>query len=185
MVWISGDGRHRGQALRLEAIDRLPAPAREGMRINSIKYSEREIYTTVQGLMPGTAMLMWRGICNCGWRGSLWGLEAALTDANVIPTIDTGTSEDASRTWRSIEDGIHEEWRAHLPAPASKAAAALAALERAALQYRQARQRLETAVAMARAAGASWAQIGQAVGISRKAAYKRWGYEPGPASHQT
>ena len=38
--------------------------------------------------------------------------------------------------------------------------------------------RLGEAVAAAREAGATWAQIGEAVGMSRQSAHERWGHAP-------
>lgn len=55
---------------------------------------------------------------------------------------------------------------------------ALAAVLGAATEVRSATQRLEDAVLAARAAGASWAQIGEASGMSRQAAHERWGHQP-------
>lgn len=56
--------------------------------------------------------------------------------------------------------------------------ATLQALERSSTQVRVAQQRLEDAVLAARAAGATWAQIGDAAGVSRQAAHERWGHQP-------
>ena len=44
----------------------------------------------------------------------------------------------------------------------------------AAREYTQAGHRLDKTVAAAKAAGASWADIGRAVGISRQSAHERW-----------
>ena len=55
----------------------------------------------------------------------------------------------------------------------------LAHLERTAMTARHADSALTAAAVEARQAGASWAQIGQAVGITRQAAQQRWG-----AAHQ-
>ncbi len=55
---------------------------------------------------------------------------------------------------------------------------ALQALERSSADIRAAQLRLEEAVLAARAAGASWAQIGDATGMSRQAAHERWGHQP-------
>lgn len=55
---------------------------------------------------------------------------------------------------------------------------ALEALERSSAGVRAAQLRLEDAVLAARAAGASWAQIGDAAGVSRQAAHERWGHQP-------
>ena len=67
------------------------------------------------------------------------------------------------------EDAIHEEWKAHI-APSE----AILGVEAAAREYAQAGQRLDKTVAAAKAAGASWADIGRAVGISRQSAHERW-----------
>lgn len=51
---------------------------------------------------------------------------------------------------------------------------ALAGVGNAAGVVARGRDQLETAVAEARAAGASWTQIGKAAGISRQSARERW-----------
>ncbi|HML52029.1 MAG TPA: hypothetical protein PKD84_11590 [Propionicimonas sp.] len=53
---------------------------------------------------------------------------------------------------------------------------ALEALSGASGELRQAEANLDHAVVQARRAGASWASIGQAIGISRQAAHERWGH---------
>ncbi len=53
---------------------------------------------------------------------------------------------------------------------------ALTALSAASAELRQAEDDLTQAVVQARRAGASWATIGQAIGISRQAAHERWGH---------
>ncbi len=55
---------------------------------------------------------------------------------------------------------------------------ALRSLERSSADLRSAQRRLEDAVLAARDAGASWAQIGDAAGMSRQAAHERWGHQP-------
>jgi len=56
--------------------------------------------------------------------------------------------------------------------------AALREVERSCDELRAAQQRLEDAVLAARAAGATWAQVGDATGMSRQAAHERWGHQP-------
>lgn len=56
--------------------------------------------------------------------------------------------------------------------------AALEALGRSCTEVRAATQRLEDAVLAARSAGATWAQIGDAAGVTRQAAHERWGHQP-------
>lgn len=53
---------------------------------------------------------------------------------------------------------------------------ALSKLSAASTELRQAEHALDTAVAGAREAGLSWAQIGAALGISRQSAHERWGH---------
>lgn len=47
-------------------------------------------------------------------------------------------------------------------------------------QIRAQLQDLDSAVAVARAAGATWGQIGLAAGMSRQSAHQRWGHLVGP-----
>lgn len=53
---------------------------------------------------------------------------------------------------------------------------ALTTLSEASAELKQAEENLTQAVIRARHAGASWASIGQAIGISRQAAHERWGH---------
>ena len=45
-----------------------------------------------------------------------------------------------------------------------------------------ARSCLDASVADSRRAGSSWTEIGQALGVTRQAAFRRFGREPGPSS---
>lgn len=53
---------------------------------------------------------------------------------------------------------------------------ALRSTARAVDRVRASESRLDEAVAAARAAGATWQQIGQSTGMSRQAAHERWGH---------
>jgi hypothetical protein len=117
----------------------------------------------------------WRGACTCGWMGSLWERDANPADADSEGGRDRICLDAVANASRKIEDAIHDEWRAHLPLRRYPvASAALAAVEAAAREYEQASERLNSAVADARAAGASWAKVGEAAGCSRQSVYKRW-----------
>jgi hypothetical protein len=50
----------------------------------------------------------------------------------------------------------------------------LGAVHRRAVEVEEDKKRLDSAVALARAAGLSWTKIGKAVGISQQAANSRW-----------
>lgn len=55
---------------------------------------------------------------------------------------------------------------------------AVAAVAEAAAGVERAQALLETTVVLAREAGATWAQIGDAAGMSRQSAHERWGCIP-------
>lgn len=57
---------------------------------------------------------------------------------------------------------------------------AVAAVAEAAAGLERAQALLEATVALAREAGATWAQIGEAAGMSRQAAHARWGWYSAP-----
>lgn len=54
-------------------------------------------------------------------------------------------------------------------------ARAVVSVEEAAAAHGEASEQLDQAVARARDYGASWADIGRAVGITRQSAHERWG----------
>lgn len=55
---------------------------------------------------------------------------------------------------------------------------AVAAVAEAAASVERAQALLEATVVLAREAGATWAQIGDAAGMSRQSAHERWGCIP-------
>jgi hypothetical protein len=71
-----------------------------------------------------------------------------------------------------IEDAIHREWIGHLPSRS------LTDVREAAEDVRKAQTRLDEAVQRARADGSSWADVGDAAGITRQSAHERWGGRP-------
>lgn len=55
---------------------------------------------------------------------------------------------------------------------------AVDSVERATGDLRSAQEALERSIVMARGAGATWSQIGDATGMSRQSAHERWGHIP-------
>ena len=67
-----------------------------------------------------------------------------------------------------VDEQIYQEWLSHLPSPS------LADVRAAAGDVHKAEARLNEAVQRARAAGSSWADVGDAAGITRQSAHERW-----------
>lgn len=117
---------------------------------------------------PDAAVIGWRPGCDCGWRGQVWTRVAApdLADPDSRLLAVTGP-------WADLEDAdetlVIDEWRRHI-APWK----GLEAIEDAAAGHAAATRSLNEAVRAAKAAGASWADIGRAAGISRQSAHERW-----------
>lgn len=116
----------------------------------------------------------WRAICTDPgdyrgvehWRGPLWHRVTTLDDQDL----------DARRIYcgdgmldEESEDLICVDWEVHIGPAAELHAVALASDEVADAQHK-----LTEAVRAARNAGASWTDIGRAVGISRQSAHERW-----------
>lgn len=100
----------------------------------------------------------WFAHCDdCGWKGPFHPVSAEN------PADKYGEPPGA------LDEVIRLEWRAHLPAPSLYEVRALAA------EARAVQDRLAAAVAHARAEGATWADVGDAAGMTRQSAHERWG----------
>lgn len=92
--------------------------------------------------------------CACGWRGHV--------------------QKGLAHEWGYVEDAdderIIEAWRRHIE-PEKRTEIVTEAAQR----YAAAGRDLDDAVREARVSGASWADIGRAVGITRQSARERWG----------
>lgn len=120
-------------------------------------------------VVPDNEIVGWRGQCSCSWHGDMWERVTSPAAADFNHRRDYVSPEDSAHASLKVEDAIHNEWKAHM-APSE----ALLGLEAAAREYDRAGRRLTKTVAAAKAAGASWADIGRAVGISRQSAHERW-----------
>jgi hypothetical protein len=129
---------------------------------------------------PASGVVGWRVSCDCkgrsqAWHGRRW--DRADVHDRRLSVPDDDAAEDlmfAEDSW--VTDLLYDEWLRHLgEVYASPASPQLIAVRDAARAAQEARTRLDDAVAAARAAGASWAGIGEAAGISRQSAHERWG----------
>lgn len=105
----------------------------------------------------------------CGWAGRQLDRPRTITgESGGRDPEDTFLTPDLS-----VEFVARNQWDMHVLAVEHHLTAAVRA---AAQQAEAAQQALEAAVAAARAATprATWAQIGQATGMSRQSAHERW-----------
>lgn len=171
MGWISSDNEHEGWAAP-EAPDgrHSGSSSSAGMHVKGITGRwPRDPQLDGYEIVPDKDIIGWRGVCECGWRGELWERAQSLAAADLHRRRDYVAPEDFADASPQVEDAIHEEWKAHI-APSE----AVLGVEAAARDHKQAGARLDKTVAAARAAGASWADIGRAAGISRQSAHERW-----------
>lgn len=171
MGWVSNDNKHEGWAACVAPDGRLSSSSSgEGMLVEGVsgRYKRDKLMPGYE-VIPDAEMIGWRGSCTCGWQGEMWKRVASPADADFSRRRDYVSLDGFADASRKVEDAIQEEWQAHI-APSE----AILGVEAAAHEHRQAGQRLDKTVAAAKAAGASWADIGRAVGISRQSAHERW-----------
>lgn len=113
----------------------------------------------------GSEVAGWQAECACGWRGT-------VRRSGPEPR-QQAADDDVPRVVRQV---LRREWAAHVGTNGT------APVRRAAGQVARAQARLDAAVREARAAGASWAEIGDAAGMTRQSAHERWAGEERGAS---
>jgi hypothetical protein len=108
------------------------------------------------------AVIGWRAGCDCGWRGRQFYPGAEwLSATGAVPTAVEG--------WETTT-ATCGKWVRHVQHAVS--GLSIYGLAR---QLTDLRATLNEAVAVARRAGLSWAQIGDAAGVSAEHAARRWG----------
>jgi hypothetical protein len=171
MGWISNDNEHEGWAAAVAPDGRLSGSSTAGgMLFKGITghYSPDKMLTDYE-VVPDSEIIGWRGACVCGWKGEMWERVTSPVAADFSLRRDYVAQGEFANASSEVEDAIQDEWNAHI-APSE----AVLGVEAAAREYNQAGHRLDKTVAAAKAAGASWADIGRAVGISRQSAHERW-----------
>lgn len=171
MGWELDDRSHEGWAACVAPDGRLSARSSvEGMLVPGVTGDfPRDPLMPDHEVVPDAEIIGWRGACSCGWQGELWKRVTALAAADFNKRREYASLTGPANPSRRVEEAIRDEWRTHT-APA----VATSGVEAAAREYVQAGIRLDKTVAAAKAAGATWAEIGKAVGISRQAAHERW-----------
>lgn len=171
MGWVSNDNEHEGWAAPVAPDGRLSASSTaEGMLVKGLtgRYVP-DVTMPDYELIPDKEIIGWRGACVCGWQCEMWERVTTPAAADFSRRRDYVATDEFANASSEVEDAIQDEWSAHI-APSE----AILGVEAAAREYSQAGHRLDKTVAAAKAAGASWADIGRAVGISRQSAHERW-----------
>ncbi len=171
MGWLSTDNEHEGWAAAVAPDGRLSASSTgEGMLVQGItgRYKPDKMLPGYE-VVPDSEIIGWRGTCGCRWQGGLWERVRSPADADLSRRRDYVPLHVFASASSEVDNAIHEECKAHI-APSD----AVLGVEAAAREYTQAGRRLDKTVAAAKAAGASWTDIGRAAGISRQSAHERW-----------
>ncbi len=162
---------HEGWAASVTPDGRLTASSTgKGMLVSGLtgRYEADTAQPDLE-VVPHGEITGWRGQCECGWQGEFWTRVASPEQADPGHRLAYLPPETSGHAPEPVEDAICQEWEAHiLPL------AGIAGVVTAAREFAQAGQRLDKTVAAAKAAGASWADIGRAAGITRQAAHERW-----------
>ncbi|NWL12313.1 hypothetical protein DM793_13615 [Paenarthrobacter nitroguajacolicus] len=172
MGWTSNDYKHEGWVAAVAPDDRLASGSTaEGMLVPGTTghYQPAGEFDPDREIVPDALIMNWRGACECGWQGELWQRVLTPAEADFDARREYLPPGDPAFVSGHLENAVHEEWLAHI-APSE----AILGIEAAAREHRQAGHRLDKTVAAAKAAGASWADIGRAAGISRQAAHEHW-----------
>jgi len=157
MGWSNEDGSHEGWVAEVIPDGRLSHGSAAGVvLVDGItgNYPVDDVVPDWERV-PSVEVVAWRGTCGCGWKGQQWPRPA---------------EQDPFYPPAEVEDAVYREWQIHIAPVEAAAAVAAAAAAHAATAVR-----LDAAVDDARRAGATWADIGRAAGISRQSAHERWG----------
>lgn len=190
MGWVTEDGLHEGWMAAEFADGTIAAGISGGgvpddQIIIEQQWDEQTRswrYTT----RPAAEVIGWRIRCDCRYEFGNRGLipEAERWRSDLLPRVPSNALEDIAEggiyaadedipgvTTREDVDTLVQDrwWREH-----AGGQEALARVQHARKQFAAIEQELANAVAIARAAGASWDAIGRAVGISRQSAHERW-----------
>ena len=162
---------HEGWAASVAPDGRLTGSSTgHGMLLDGIT-GRYELSTANPGyeVVPHREITGWRGQCECGWQGEFWQRVTKPEEADLNQRTAYVPREKSGHAPEPVDDAIGDEWLAHI-APLGSVAGVKAAMR----DYAQAGRRLDKTVAAARAAGATWADIGRAAGITRQSAHERW-----------
>jgi hypothetical protein len=183
MGWLGpvvGNTQHEGYVLPLFA------DGQEGSGVSSGRgYHVGEYDGTDDGDWRSAEQVTgWHAACECGWRGVDWTrvYSPAAAGAPAWSGPEDGCVADRANRliymghtapWADLDDdaenAVIDELRAHI-----RPWKALEEVGDLAEQHARIGREIDAAVASARSGGATWADVGRAVGITRQSARERW-----------
>ncbi len=172
MGWTSNDYKHEGWVAAVAPDGRLSGSSTGvGVFVHGITgdYEPAGEFHPDEEIVPHDLIMSWRGACTCGWQGELWQRVLTPAEGDFASRKEYCPPGGGAFVSERVEDAVQDEWMIHIT-PSE----AILGVEAAAREHRQAGHRLDKTVAAAKAAGASWTDIGRAAGISRQAAHERW-----------
>lgn len=168
MSYQTDDGLHEGWEAAEFPDGRFSVGPGDGGVL--VRFLRPDLETDAEpGVLDGRTAVGWRGVCTCGWRGQLW---ERVTDPVRHNPIARKVFDPVPSVYADVpahvDDAIYREWLGHVPPRW------LADVRAAAEDVRKTEARLNEAVQRARVEGSSWADIGEAAGITRQSAHERW-----------
>lgn len=163
MGWVTNDDDHEGWPAALFA---------DGAR--SVGAANQQAVVELPGggeeLRDGEEATGWQARCECGWVGPVW-VRVAVSSQDDRPRRQVYVSMPSisGLAPEEVEEAMSREWRQH-----AEQGRVLEVVRERAREVAAAQARLAEAVRAARSAGRSWAEVGEAAGISRQAAHERW-----------
>jgi len=166
MTWTNDDGGHEGWAGALFADDWVGGSWVNG-GVEASWAPDGTFRWKERSWRPDSEVIGWVPACECGWRGEKVTRVADPALADLAKRM--AYSKDAFCPEVVEDELIHPQWMAHVNALSWQST-----LQEAHAQHRRTADALDAAVAQARAVGASWADIGRVVGMTRQSANERW-----------
>lgn len=181
MGWISNDNLHEGY-LAVVLVDGETSVSSTAAGPVVMVKDDQGNHTGADQQRSDDEAVAWVLMCDCStgytngktWVGDRW--ERVPTPALDDPEngriyLAAGDSAADVMERPEVEAVTRSRWLAEHVSPHE----ALAAIRTARTEIAAARSRLDEAVLYARAAGQTWATIGEAAGMSRQSAQERWG----------
>jgi hypothetical protein len=158
-----GPGEHEGWVVPLFA------DGREGVGSSGSRGVLVQVHP--EEWRPDADVIGWRAGCECGWRGPAW---TRVASKALLPPKPTARLLAVEGRFADLDEAdesrVMEAWEEHI-APLTR----VEAVAEASVGWRRASLALDDAVQTARMDGASWTEIGKAVGITKQSAAERWG----------